>query len=151
LTGNEIYLETVKQTAEKLLRTFELRRFMPGEFDSAWRSNAAYSCLTGNAQIAGIWLRLFQTTRDMRFLNAALKLNDFVKGTQNLRSAHSGIRGAVKGSQPLHGRYTPFTFVNWGAKFLADSLMLEEKVMAEFEQSILYSAGKNESPITAVS
>ena len=28
-------------------------------------------------------------------------------------------------------------YVNWGAKFLADTLMLEEKLMNEFEQAVL--------------
>jgi hypothetical protein len=28
-------------------------------------------------------------------------------------------------------------YVNWGAKFLADSLMLEEQVMEEFERAAL--------------
>jgi len=73
---------------------------------------------------------------DTRFLNAALKLNDFVKASQNLNSLHSGVRGGVKGSQPISGQYTPFTYVNWGAKFLADSLMLEERVMADVEQAV---------------
>jgi hypothetical protein len=136
LTGDARYFEAVCQTAEKLLRIFELRRFMPGEFDGEWKSAATYSCLTGDAQIAGVWLQLSQETRDTRYLNAALKLNDYVKGTQNLDAAHKGIRGGVKGSQPIYGRYTPFTYVNWGAKFLADSLMLEEKVMAEFEKAV---------------
>jgi len=42
----------------------------------------------------------------------------------------------VKGSQPIFGRYTPGVYVNWGAKFLADSLMLEEQVMEEFERAV---------------
>jgi hypothetical protein len=110
---------------------------MAGEFDSSWKTTANYSCLTGDAQIAGIWLRIYQATRDTRFLNAALKLNDYVKATQSLSSTHPGIRGGVKGSQPIFGRYTPGVYVNWGAKFLADSLMLEEQVMEEFERAAL--------------
>lgn len=137
ITNDERYFQAVHQVADKLLRIFELRRFMPGEFDSAWKSTALYSCLTGNAQIAGVWLRLHQSTHDTRFLNAALKLNDYVKSTQNLRALHAGIRGGVKGSQPIYGKYTPFIYVNWGAKFLADSLMLEDRVMAEFQTAVL--------------
>lgn len=136
LTGEERYLKATHKTAEKLLRIFELRRRMAGEFDQNWKSSAKYSCLAGNAQIAGLWLKLFEVAGDTRFLNAALKLNDFVKASQNLNSLHSGVRGGVKGSQPISGRYTPFTYVNWGAKFLADSLMLEERVMADVEQAV---------------
>lgn len=135
-TGDERYLNAARKTGEKLLRIFELRRFMAGEFDENWKSSATYSCLTGDAQIAGVWLKLFETEGDARFLNAALKLNDFAKASQSLRSMHPGARGGVKGSQPIFGRYTSFTYVNWGAKFLADSLMLEERVMADVERAV---------------
>ncbi|MGE0131174.1 MAG: beta-L-arabinofuranosidase domain-containing protein [Blastocatellales bacterium] len=147
LTGEERYLNAARKTGEKLLRIFELRRRMAGEFDQNWKSSAGYSCLTGDAQIAGLWLNLFKVGGDTRFLNAALKLNDFVKASQSLRSLHPGVRGGVKGSQPIFGRYTPFTYVNWGAKFLADSLMLEERVMADFERAV--RSGEQPSPYKA--
>jgi hypothetical protein len=136
LTHDSRYLKATQKTAERLLRIFELRRFMPGEFDAGWKTKASYSCLTGNAQIAGVWLRLFQEGQDVRFLNAALKLNDSVKACQSLSDIHPAVRGGVKGSQPFGGGYTPHTFVNWGAKFLADSLMLEEQAMNAFERSV---------------
>jgi hypothetical protein len=78
-------------------------------------------------------------------LNAALKLNDAVKATQLLHAAHGGIRGGVKGSQPIFGRYTRFTFVNWGAKYLADALMLEERTMASFQGSVLRDLSRPEA------
>lgn len=137
ILGDENYLRAVELTAEKLLRIFELRRSMAGEFDERWKSSAKYSCLTGNAQIAGVWLKLFQENGDARFLSAALKLDDYTKSTQNLKSMHGGVRGGIKGSQPIYGKYTPFIFVNWGAKFFADTLMLEEKAMREFEEKVL--------------
>lgn len=137
LIGGGHYFGASYKTAERLLRIFELRKFMAGEFDGSWKSAAKYSCLTGNAQIARVWLRLFQITRDTRFLSAALKLNDYVKSTQRLNALHPGIRGGIKGSQPISGRYTPYTYVNWSAKFMADSLMLEAEIMETFEASVL--------------
>ena len=119
------------------MRIFELRRFMAGDFDEKWKSSGNYSCLTGNAQIARVWLGLFQTNNDVRYLNAALKLNDYTKSTQNLSTLNKGIRGGLKGSHPIRGKYTPFIFPNWAAKFLADSLLLEEKVMQDFEKRVL--------------
>lgn len=134
---DERYLQSVLKTAEKLLRIFELKRFMAGDFDEKWKSSGKYSCLTGNAQIAGIWLKLFEINGDLRFLNAALKLNDYTKSTQHLAALHGGIGGGVKGSHPLNGKYTPFVFPNWAAKFFADTLILEEKVMMKFEKDVL--------------
>jgi len=136
LLGEDRYLHAVERTAGRLLRIFELRRFLAGEFDAAWRTTATYACLTGSAQVAGVWMRLYEHNGDLRYLNAALKLNDFVKATQRLRSLDPDIRGGVKGSQPIQGSYTRFTYVNWGAKFLADALMLEERLMAEVERKL---------------
>jgi uncharacterized protein YyaL (SSP411 family) len=128
LLGDDRYLRAVLRTADPLLQVFESRSFMPGEFGPEWDSAAKYSCLTGNAQIAGVWLRISRTTGDDGYRHAAVKLNDWVKGTQSLTALHAGVRGGVKGSQPIMGRYSPFLFINWGAKFLADSLMLEEEL-----------------------
>lgn len=133
LTGDQRCWTAMYKTASQLLRIFETCGFMPGEFEHKWKPNASYSCLTGNAQIAGVWLRVFEADGDVRFLNAALKLNDYVKACQSLHATHSAVRGGVKGSQPFGGGYTPFTYINWGAKFLADSLMLEERVFQQFE------------------
>jgi hypothetical protein len=132
LTGEERYFRAMHKTAEALLRIFEAEGFMPGEFDSRWKTALpSYSCLTGDAQIAGVWLRLYLATGERQWLTAAVRLNDYVKATQRIHAAHPGIRGGVKGSQPLSGRYTPYTYVNWGAKFLADSLMLELRATRE--------------------
>lgn len=138
---DERYFHAYGKTAEKLLRIFELKRFMAGDFDENWKPSGKYSCLTGDAQIAGVWLKHYEITGDARFLNAALKLDDYAKSTQNIASLHVGIRGGIKGSQPLNGKYTPFIFPNWAAKFFADTLMSEEKVMKNFEKKVL--SGEN--------
>lgn len=137
LTGVPHYFDAAYKTAEKLMRIFELRRYLAGEYDKSWKTPANYSCLAGDAQVAGVWLQVFRATKDTRFLSSALKLSDFVKASQNLRSFHPGVRGGVKGSQPISGKYQRYTYVNWGAKFLADTLMLEEKLMIEFEQAVV--------------
>ena len=92
-----------------------------------------YTCLTGDAQLAIVWLKLYRLTGDARLVNAALKLIDQVKSTQRLGSRHPGIRGAVAGSYPLWGGYERFGYPNWAAKFLADAIMLQEQVMGELE------------------
>lgn len=140
ILGDDRYYRSYAITAEKLMRIFELKKYMAGDFDENWKPSANYSCLTGDAQIAGVWLKTFLESHDIRYLNAALKLNDFVKSCQESNAGHAGIRGGVKGSQPLHGSYTPYTFPNWAAKFFADSLMLEEDIMANVEKAI--SQGK---------
>jgi hypothetical protein len=131
----------VRGAAEELLHLFERRkatpygtpRFMPATADEHWRGTADYSCVTGNAQTAVLWLRLYAGWGDARFLNAALKLLDQVKACQDLRACHPGIRGGVPSSAPLYGRYLPMRYLNWAAKFFADGLMLSEACMGPLE------------------
>src|SRR5207248_11635392 len=93
-----------------------------------WDSRGTCSCIARTRRVGGLWLRLPRECRDPQFVSAALGLNRYVKATQLLHTANLDLRGGVKGSQPIFGRYTPLTFVNWAAKFFADALMLEEHV-----------------------
>jgi uncharacterized protein YyaL (SSP411 family) len=123
--------------AEALMRRFEAEGFLGGTYDDSWQTRDRYACLTGCAQFAHLCLRLFKIGGEGRFLNAALQMNGLVKSTQDLTSRNPGIRGGVKGSQPLWGAYLPFRYPNWAAKFFADALMLEEKVMGKERGSSL--------------
>jgi len=128
---NNEYAQAARLASEALLHRFEIRYFMAGQFDRNWKATVSYSCLAGNMQTSINWLRLYEVTGDLRFLNGALKLNDFVKSTQDLRIDHPGIRGGIKGSHPLWGRYIRYSYPNWAAKFFVDALMLEDKLVAE--------------------
>jgi hypothetical protein len=98
--------------------------FLPATLDADWTSADRYSCLTGNVQLAILWLHLFQKQGTPAFRIAAHRLIDGVKATQSLRSRNDGILGAVPGSKPLWGGYLPYTYPNWATKFLADALLL---------------------------
>jgi hypothetical protein len=50
-------------------------------------------------------------------------------------SGPQGIAGGVSGSYPVWGRYQPFRYISWGCKFLADALLLEQRLIESFELS----------------
>ena len=102
---------------------------LPATFDRSWSSPDRVSCMTGNAQLAIVWLRLYDLDGDAQYLNAALKILDQVAATQCLTSGNPGIRGAIPGSLPCWGTYFPLAFPNWAAKFFADALMRRMVVM----------------------
>jgi len=79
-----------------------------------------------------IWLRLFEVTSDLRYLNAALKMNEMLKQLLPLKGRR-GVVGGVAGSCPIWGKYQPMRFISWGCKFLADAVMLEQRLTREFE------------------
>ncbi|MBI3949930.1 MAG: terpene cyclase/mutase family protein [Acidobacteria bacterium] len=99
---------------------------LPGTLNEKWESEDQYACLTGNVQMAIVWLKLYDINHETRLLNAALKLIDQVKATQSLDSTNPGIRGAIAGSYPIWGGYIPYTYLNWSTKFFADALLLKD-------------------------
>ena len=134
----------VMAAAHITLRRYELRKhtpedeptYLPATFAENWRpAHSSSSCLVGNAQLAIIWLKVYQLTQDARFLNAALKMLDQVKQTQDLSSPNAGIRGGVAGSYPVWGLYLRLAYPNWAAKFFADALMLQDALMKPLECS----------------
>ena len=124
--------DAVLFAAERLLERLERSKTLAGVLNHRWQPQASYVCLTGNAQIALIWMRLAQSTGDVRFLNAAFKAIDEVKRAQTLVQANGGIRGGVPGSWPIAGEYIEFAMPNWAVKFFIDALCAKRACLDEF-------------------
>jgi hypothetical protein len=135
-------LDVVLKSSSKLMMRYELRKSDPysmpkhmyGTFNEDWKSKDAYSCLTGNVQIAIIWLKLFGINGDARFVNSALKIIDQVKAAQVVEGGAPAIRGGIPGSYPIWGDYARYSYPNWAAKFFADAVMLQESVMRDLQE-----------------
>jgi uncharacterized protein YyaL (SSP411 family) len=122
------YIDSGLHTCRAVLSKVDDEGFIPGTFDRNWKATARYSCLTGNAQMAILWLRAYQVTSEVAFRDSAQRALRFLKSVQDCKTSNSRIRGAIKGSHPIFGRYLFGTFPNWAAKFFMDALMLEEVV-----------------------
>ena len=125
--NNENYINAAIKTSDTFIDIQRENGSLFGKYDSTWKNTRNWSCLTGNAQISCVWLRLYALINNEKYLNAAKKMNEYLKTTQNTTSEDKGIKGGIKGSQPMWG-YMPFMYVNWGAKFFIDALLLEEKL-----------------------
>lgn len=137
-------IDAAAKSAWVLLRKFETHKRLLGAYEQDFKNGQKFSCLTGNAQMSCVWLRLCEVTGDLRYFNAALKMNEMVK--QSLPAqGNRGVVGGVAGSYPIWGAYQPMRFISWGCKFLADALLLEQRlarmVEANFEANPL---GKSE-------
>ncbi len=122
------FLEGARRAAEALRERQRPDGGLAGCFDAGWRATVRWSCLTGDAQTALVWLRLADLTGERSYLDAARRLTRYLRRTQDLRAADPGIRGGIKGSQPIWGGYAAYEYLSWAAKFFADALMLEERV-----------------------
>lgn len=132
LLKEERWLGAGKRAADALLHRYEVRRHLAGTYAKGWRGDHTFACVTGCAQLSRVWGRLYEVTQDVRYLNALLKLNDFVLSCIDLQSANSGIRGAVKGSQPIWGYYMTYRYPSWAAKFTLDALFQEDDALTIF-------------------
>lgn len=123
------YVEAALRIGEAMLKAQPESGRMPGRFDRDWRPTVRWSCLTGVAQLAINWARLYQITADDRFRQATRRANRFLKTVQKL-DGDPDERGAIAGSHPIDGKYHPWQYPNWATKFFADSLMIEDQVFA---------------------
>jgi hypothetical protein len=134
-------VELVAKSAWVLLRKFETNKYLSGAYDADFNNGQSFTCLTGNAQMACVWLRLFEMTDDLRYLNTALKMNEMLKPLIPKKGPR-GIVGGVSGSYPVWGRYQPLRYISWGCKFFADALLLEQRMQQRVAQSLESSVFK---------
>lgn len=124
----ENYINSVIKAADALIALQQENGSLFGIYDGNWTKTCRWSCLVGNAQVSVVWLKLYSLTQHAKYLDAANKMNRYLKTTQNIKSRDKGINGGIKGSQPIYGGYIPFGYISWGAKFFIDALLLEQKL-----------------------
>lgn len=124
LLGEPKYQQVAVRAADAVLRHVRDDGWIPGHIDETGAPTARYCCLTGSCQLAIIWLKLHQTTGSARYLDAAQRSLGFVMRCQDTVTSNSDVRGAIKGSHPIWGRYAPLSYPSWAAKFFIDAVLL---------------------------
>lgn len=129
------YLTIAQRAALPLANLFIKEGFLPGTLDSNWDSTDRYSCLTGDSQLALIWLELFKLTNNLSYKTAADRMIRFLKATQPTEIGVSpDVQGAIKGSFPIYGDiirnsgYCRLAYLNWATKFFVDALVASDKI-----------------------
>jgi hypothetical protein len=98
--------------------------FIPGQIDTDGKPYSSYCCLTGNCQMAIVWLKLFERLGDERYYQAAADSLRYVMSCQDIQTSDPNIRGGIKGSHPIWGTYTRLSYPNWATKFFIDGLLM---------------------------
>jgi len=128
LLDDPSYQEAAVRAADAVLGHVRDDGWIPGQIDEDGNTRARYCCLTGNCQLAIIWLKLYRTTGSKRYLDAAKRALGFVMEHQDVGTSNTDVRGAVKGSQPIWGRYAPLSYPNWATKFFIDAMLLWNEI-----------------------
>jgi hypothetical protein len=124
ILNEQKYIDAAIQGSEVMLKQMRSDGFIPGQIDSNGKPDASYCCLTGNCQMAILWLKLFELNGDRCYYEAAQNSLKYVMSTQDIHTSNLNIRGGIKGSQPIWGRYTRLSYPNWACKFFIDGLLM---------------------------
>lgn len=122
--GDKAAISRIRQSARPPARLLLNQKQLPAVLDWQWRARTPYACLTGNAQMAELWLTLHGMEPDADFREAARHALNIVKQTQSLDNPNPAIRGGIPGSNPIWGAYIFMGLPNWAAKFFVDAMLL---------------------------
>ncbi|MBI4579651.1 MAG: hypothetical protein HY718_08120 [Planctomycetes bacterium] len=118
------FVQQAAKAALTLRRQLEQNGRLAGAYGPGLAGHYWYTCLTGNCQLAIIWLKLARLTGDIEYLRAALQAVWFVIRRQRMGFCRGrNVRGAIAGSSPLWGRYLFVRYPNWAAKFFIDAIL----------------------------
>jgi len=127
--GRRDCIEAVQRTLDHIVPLIRPDGFLAGRWRADWTPAVDWACLTGSAQIAGVFLRMYEESGRPEYLEAGRKLLGFVCFTQDLRTGIPGIDGGIRGSYPFDGEYGQWCVLNWATKFFCDSMMDYLKIL----------------------
>lgn len=124
--GDDELVAVATRAADSFLVRQRRDGVLRGQYDESMRPRGYY-CLTGNAQMAVVWYRLYEETGEAKYREAADETVAFLKTRQRM-DGPAVVRGGLRGSDPVWGRYMYLRYPNWATKFLADALLLAERL-----------------------
>jgi len=125
------YLDSALLSMDNFTKFSKIKedKILNATFNEKWLPNSNYSCLTGNAQFAIIYYKLWKITKNDIYLNLANKLVRQLCELQ-IKSNNKNLNGGITGSYPINGNYCALLIPNWAVKFFADAITLHQEIKA---------------------
>jgi hypothetical protein len=121
--GRQDCLRSVERSLDGISPWIKPNGFLAGRLRKDWTPCVQWTCLTGSAQIAGVFLRMYLETGKHEYLQSGRNLLGFVCFTQELANGIPNLEGGIRGAYPFGGQYGQWSVLNWATKFFADSVM----------------------------
>lgn len=130
LLNDQRLLAKARAIGNKIIELYNTHQRIAGRYDGNWRGDYRFECVTGNAQLAITFARLYQLSGEQAYFDIAKKIFSKTVHYQWLLPSPS-IFGAIPGSVPILGPYQRFAFPNWAAKFYLDAYLILKKLEDE--------------------
>ena len=127
LTGETRFYDAAEKAALAVMPYVKADGFLAGRIGTDGKADEKSSCLTGNCQMAIVWYQLAERLGRADMKDAADRTMDYVMSVQDIQTKDGNVNGAIKGSHPIWGKYTPFAYPNWATKFFIEALLYKEK------------------------
>lgn len=117
------------KSAKKLCEIQNKNGALPGIITPNFSQKISFVCLTGMAQMAIVWSRMYQRDHSKsEFIAAARESLKYLVSVQK-NSRKKKLDGAFSGSIPIWGSYMRFRYPNWAAKFFIDAVIAYSGLM----------------------
>jgi hypothetical protein len=122
------FIQAAARTADSLIRLMDDKGFIPGCISPDFRGAVDWCCLTGTAQTAIVWGRLFQLTGDPIYRDAMRRANLYLMRHHDIENPDPRLRGGVPGAWPVWGDYGRLKVLNWATNFFVEALLLDKSI-----------------------
>jgi hypothetical protein len=119
------YIDAAIKTADSYLTVVAADGGLTGgRYTASWVVASTDECLTGSAQIADVWWKLYHygAANAAAYRTAAINMNNHLRNLQGISETLWGIQGGIAGSDPLSGAYMQNNYLSWACKFFLDTL-----------------------------
>ena len=128
LLREQKYVDAAIRCSDAVLLHLRRDGHLPSAITPSGQPVAKTCCLTGNCQFAIVWARLYASGAASSCRSAVARALDYVMSTQNIITKDLDVRGGIKGSHPVWGRYAFMSFPNWATKFFVDAMWLRKEL-----------------------
>jgi hypothetical protein len=122
------FLQAAARTADSMIKLMGEDGFIPGRINQGFKGTVDWCCLTGTAQTAIVWGRLFQLTGNRVYCDAMQRAILYLMRRHDVDNPDPRLRGGVPGSWPVWGDYGRLKILNWATNFFVEALLLQESI-----------------------
>ena len=127
LLNEKNYIESSEKVAFTLFELFKIDNTFWGSYSGSLIPDKSFKNLSGMAQMAIIYYKLYLIDHKQEYASAFASLNKQVQEL-TIVSKEKGLNGGIRGSFPIWGRYCRMSFTISACKYYLDAFFFEKEM-----------------------